>query len=154
MSPWAEGLSKWFLADVCPAYSSRKKVDVPQLSQTIYLFQQVIIITFKMFNLVLPCYSWALYLSSMYDWKRVICFLSVTNFEQVSPQSLSLTWQVELSSLSVSHRPWSLSLWWYCIPVNSLQPVGFLKWGNKNWQRPMPKRELRTVTLFSLLFCH
>lgn len=156
MSTWAEDLSKWFLADICPAYSSRKKVDVPQLPQTIYLFQQVIIITFKIFNLAVPCCSLRSLLI-FYLWLKKGCYLFPLCAKLLAGLSwicLSLTWQVELSSLSVSHRPWSLSLRWYCVPVNSLQPVGFLKWGNKNWQRPMPKREWRTITLFTLLFCH
>lgn len=114
MSPWAEVLSKWSLADVCPACSARKKMDAPQFTQTNYLFQQVIIISLKMFNLALPCLR-SLLVFSLWLEKGYLFPLCANLLAGLPSICLSLPWQVELSSLTVSHRPWSLSLWWYLL---------------------------------------
>lgn len=114
MSPWAEVLSKWSLADVCLAYSARKKMDAPQFSQTNYLFQQVIIISLKMFNLALPCLR-SLLVFSLWLEKGYLFPLCANLLSGLPSICLSLPWQVELRSLSDSHRPWSLSLWWYLL---------------------------------------
>lgn len=145
---------EWMISGRCLSSLFFKEEDGCSTTFPDNLFQQVIIITFKMFNLAFPCYSLRSLLVFCLWLKKGYWFpLCAKLLAGVSSICLSLTWQVELSSLRISHRPWSLSLWWYCTPVNSLQPVGFLKWGNRNWPS-MPKREWRTVTLFTLLFCH
>lgn len=128
-------------------------VDVPQLFQTICLFQQLIIITFKMFYLSLRCYSLrsllVIYLWLKKDYWFPLCASLLAGLSSIS---LSLSWA---HSVFPTDRDLQASDHTYCTPVNSLETAGFLKWGNKNWQRPclcLRENEGQSHSLYCL-FC-